>query len=95
MIGLLSIPAAIATGYFTWWINYDATDSPILHKKRPLAWTALGLAIAAFAVRTFLVSDPLSPSAPWMIVYLAVMVLLTGVVSAVGFLGGRLTFPYE
>jgi predicted heme/steroid binding protein/uncharacterized membrane protein len=95
IVGLLSIPAAIVTGYFTWWINYDATDSPTLNKKRKLAWTALCLVLAAFLVRTFAVVDPLNVAEIWTVVYILLMVLLTAAVSAVGFLGGKLTFPYE
>jgi len=95
IVGLLSIPAAMATGYFTWWMNYDAMGSPIIRKKRCLAWTALLVVLVAFLVRTFLVVDPLNLSDVRVVIYILTMLLLTAVVSAVGFLGGKLTFPYE
>lgn len=95
IVGLLSIPAAMATGYFTWWMNYDATDSRTIHAKRCLAWTALCVVLVAFLIRTFLIVDPLNLHDVRVLAYILAMVILTAVVSAVGFLGGKLTFPYE
>jgi predicted heme/steroid binding protein/uncharacterized membrane protein len=94
IVGLLSVPAAMMTGYFTWWINYDATDSPIIHMKRRLAWVVLFVAVFAFAVRTFLVADPLRISDILVMAYVAVLFILAALASYVGFLGGKLTFPY-
>lgn len=95
LIGLAAIPAAIASGYFTWWVNYEMVDSPILHNKRSLAWVALAVAIAAVALRLWVVSDATRMGDPWAVLNLILLVALGIVFVAVGNLGGKLTFPYE
>jgi predicted heme/steroid binding protein/uncharacterized membrane protein len=94
IVGLLTIPAAMITGYFTWWINYDMTDFPIIRMKRQLAWIALFIVVFSFCIRTFLINDPLRISDVCVMVYAAGLVALAALASYVGFLGGRLTFPY-
>jgi predicted heme/steroid binding protein/uncharacterized membrane protein len=91
----LSIPAAMMTGYFTWWINYDASDSSIILRKRRLAWVAVALGALAIALRLLVLVDPLETRNIYVIVYVLSLVTLTVIVSCIGFLGGKLTFPYE
>ncbi|MBI4965704.1 MAG: cytochrome b5 [Desulfomonile tiedjei] len=95
LVGLLTIPAAMVTGYFTWWINYDLVDSPIILMKRRLAWIALFVAPISFCVRTFLVVDPLRIGDSFVMFYLAATFILAGLATYIGFLGGKLTFPYS
>jgi predicted heme/steroid binding protein/uncharacterized membrane protein len=94
MVSVLSIPAAMITGYFTWWINYDWTDSPIIHMKRRLAWVILLVVVFSFVTRTFLVVDALRISDIPVMAYLASLFILAALALCVGFLGGKLTFPY-
>lgn len=94
IIGLLSIPAAMTTGYFTWWMNYDTSDSPIIRMKRRLAWIALFVGIFSCSVRTILVVDPLRITDIFVMIYLSTLLILAVLASYVGFLGGKLTFPY-
>jgi predicted heme/steroid binding protein/uncharacterized membrane protein len=94
IVGLFTIPAAMITGYFTWWINYDMTDFPIIRMKRRLAWIALFVVVFCFCIRTLLINDPLRISDVFVMVYAASLVTLAVLASYVGFLGGRLTFPY-
>ena len=95
ILGLVSLPAAMATGYFTWWINYDWKDSPTIRWKRRLAWTALPVALFAAIWRTLLISDPIMWSDPRVMIYCAITLALGCIVPLIGFLGGTLTFPYE
>jgi predicted heme/steroid binding protein/uncharacterized membrane protein len=95
ILGWLAIPAAMMTGYFTWWINYDASDSGIILMKRRLAWVAVALGALAIALRLFVLVDPLETRDIYVIVYVVSLIALTVVVSSIGFLGGKLTFPYE
>ncbi|HMK36545.1 MAG TPA: cytochrome b5 domain-containing protein [Desulfomonilaceae bacterium] len=95
LAGTLSMPAAIATGYFTWWINYALSDTVIIARKRRLAWTSLVLAVGACMFRWYAVTDPVSLGSLSAIVYSVVILLLSGMVGYIGFLGGKLTFPYE
>ncbi len=94
VVVLASVPVAIATGYFTWWVNYECASSPIVSWKQRLAWVALLLAIVAVALRLNIV-HPLRLEDPLVLGYLVNVVVLTGILSYVGFLGGKLTFPYE
>lgn len=94
-MGFISIPPAMATGYFTWWMNYDAVDSPIVKAKRRLAWTALVIGTVGMAVRILAVTDPLRLDQPGTIVYVIALLVTSGLACCVGFLGGKLTFPFE
>jgi len=95
ILGLVSLPAAMVTGYFTWWINYDWKDSPTIRWKRRLAWVALLVALFGAIWRTLLISDPIMWSDPRVIIYCAITLALGFIVPLIGFLGGTLTFPYE
>jgi predicted heme/steroid binding protein/uncharacterized membrane protein len=95
LIAAMSIPAAIVTGYFTWWVNYELHDSPIIARKRQLAWVALAIAGLAVVVRSFLLANPLDVRAGSVLIYAVVLWGLAAVVGYIGFLGGKLVFPYD
>ncbi len=95
VIGALGLAPAIATGYFTWWINYEARDSQIIVTKRKLAWLALVVSLVAIYLRIFLVSNPVSIFNGATFVYTTILIILAVAVSTIGFLGGKLTFPYD
>jgi len=94
-IGLAALPAAITTGYLTWWINYEFADSPLIRMKRRLAWLCLIMAATALLVRVLMVKEPLSIGDPFTVIYGVNVAALAALAGYVGFLGGRLTFPYE
>lgn len=94
-IGTISILAAIVTGYLTWWLNYEATDAGIIRIKRRLACIAFAFALSASLTRTFLVTDPLQITDWLVIAYVLNIFVVAGLVGYTGFLGGKLTFPYE
>lgn len=95
LIGAVSILGAIVTGYLTWWLNYDAADSAIIKSKRHCAWMALLLSVPACCLRYFLIPDPLNNSDPMVIVYVINVLAVAATVGITGYLGGKLTFPYE
>jgi predicted heme/steroid binding protein/uncharacterized membrane protein len=95
ILGLVSLPAAMATGYLTWWINYDWKDASTIRWKRRLAWTALPVALIAVIWRALLISDPIVWSDTRVMIYCAITLALGCLVPLIGFLGGTLTFPYE
>ncbi len=94
LAALVSMPGAMVTGYFAWWVNYECAESRIISAKRRLAWISLVVAAAAVAVRASL-ADPLMLSDFRVIVYVAAVICLSVLVGLLGFLGGKLTFPYE
>lgn len=92
--GLLFTPAAMTTGYITWWLNYAAKPSrPVLIKQR-LSWLLLTVAAAAFVWR-MAVPDILVPFGWAGAVYLLLLLSFIPLVSTIGWFGGRLTFPVE
>lgn len=95
LIGSVSIVGSIATGYMTWVVNYEASDSKIIKSKRRMAWLALALAVVAFYTRTFVVNDPLQFNDTFVLLYTLNVIGLSAAVGYTGFLGGKLTFPYE
>ncbi len=95
VVVLLSIPAAMASGYFTWWINYQTADSPTIRWKRRLAWIGLSLALLAVLWRGLLLEDPLRLPDVQVIIYAVGLLALAVVMVVIGYLGGTLTFPYE
>jgi len=95
IIGVVSLPAAIATGYFTWWINYEAVEGPIIRQKKRLAWLAFTWGVLAVVTRTFVLINPMDFTEPMLLGYLSLVVSMSALVATIGFLGGKLTFPYE
>ncbi len=91
---LVSMPAAMVSGYFTWWINYDCAAGSIVKWKIGLAFTALGCAGLSVLAR-MLVSDPLNVGDPLVLILVACLAATAAMICAIGFLGGKLTFPYE
>jgi len=94
LLGMLSIPVAMMTGYFTWWINYAALEFPTIFLKRFLAWVALVLAIFAVLLRSFVIQEPLQRRNVYVVIYFITLLILAGVISGVGYLGGSIAFPY-
>ncbi len=89
----VSMPPVIVTGYFAWWINYDCGKSKIIFYKRILGWLTLIVAIIAMVIR-YGVQDPLNLNEPFVLLYMGCLIALAVLASIVGFLGGKLSFPY-
>ncbi|MDQ7781354.1 MAG: hypothetical protein RDU20_00650, partial [Desulfomonilaceae bacterium] len=70
-------------------------DFPTVRRKRRLAWVSLVLGIGVVLVRWFAIVDPLNMADPYVTAYLVGIFALAALVGYVGFLGGKLTFPYE
>ena len=92
--GLLFCVPAILTGFFTWWLNYQAKPlRPVLIKIR-FSGLLMGVYLAAFLCRLLFPAEVLS-LAGWGIVYLALLAALIPVVTVIGWNGAKLTFPVE
>jgi predicted heme/steroid binding protein/uncharacterized membrane protein len=92
--GILFVPIAMATGYFTWWLNYMAKPmGPVTIKKR-LSITLLAIDIILFVWR---ITTPAILSSPgWArLIYVALAILLLPMVTVIGWFGASLTFPME
>jgi predicted heme/steroid binding protein/uncharacterized membrane protein len=92
--GLLFTPPAIATGYYTWWLNYAARPLRPVRIKQVLSFILLGIEIIAFVWR-LAVPDILSPVKLAGAIYLILLLFLFALVTALGWYGASLTFPIE
>ena len=91
---LLFTPLAIATGLFTWWLNYHAKPMrPVLIK----IWCSSILLVAAAAAFTWwmMVPDILSRPGPSRLGFLLLVCSLLPLVGVIGWFGATLTFPLE
>ncbi|MGB9616494.1 MAG: DUF2231 domain-containing protein [Desulfomonilaceae bacterium] len=95
VLGVAAIPMAIATGYATWWLNYEFAASALIFRKRSLAWFALFLGAALIFIRASLMWDPFSHTFGQRLGYFLGLALLSVITAYIGYLGGKLTFPYE
>jgi len=88
ILGAIASPFAMATGLLTWWINYRLKLTLFVKRKIQFSITLLIFEIVLISWRSFQsqISDP---------IYFIMMVLLTPIVSILGYYGGQMTFPTE
>ncbi len=91
--GVLSTPAAIATGIFTQRLNYPQPDSTLTLEKR-LSYLLWAVVSGAFAWR-LLDPEVLRNLHGLNFCYLLLVLALTPLVTVISFFGGMLTFPLE
>jgi predicted heme/steroid binding protein/uncharacterized membrane protein len=87
-------PVAIATGFYTWWLNYHAKRlRPVMIKQR-LSFLLLFFEIIAFVWR---LKDPaILDSLGWRsIIYSVLILFMFIIVFVIGWFGANLTFPIE
>jgi predicted heme/steroid binding protein/uncharacterized membrane protein len=88
ILGAISSPFAMATGLFTWWINYRLKLTHFVKRKIQLSILLLIFETILIFWRSSnpIISNPL---------YLIMMLLLTPIVGLLGYYGGQMTFPPE
>lgn len=91
--GVLTIPAAMATGVFTQRLNYPQPDPTLILEKR-LSFLLWIMASGAFLWRLF---DPevLRDLQGVNLIYLLLVLAVAPLVTVIGYFGGLLTFPLE
>jgi predicted heme/steroid binding protein/uncharacterized membrane protein len=92
--GIIFIPAAMATGYITWWLNYAARPMRPVSIKKWLSAILLGVDVAAFIWRA-VVPGILHPFSWASGVYLILVLCLLPLVVIIGWFGATLTFPLK
>jgi len=88
ILGAIASPFAMATGLFTWWINYRLKLTLFVKRK-------IQLSILLFILEIFLVLWRVSDPATISPLYFILIILLTPVVGLLGYYGGQMTFPAE
>ena len=88
ILGAIASPFAMGTGLLTWWINYRLKLT--LFVKRKIQFSILLLIFEIFLI-LWRSSNP-EISNP---IYFIMVILLTPIVSILGYYGGQMTFPAE
>jgi predicted heme/steroid binding protein/uncharacterized membrane protein len=92
--GLLFIPVAIGTGYYTWWLNYRSRPIRPVRIKQRVSLVLFGTTLLAMIWRT-VNPDLLQTPGITRIIYLIFLFSLLPQVSVMGWFGAQLTFPLE
>ena len=88
ILGAVSSPFAMASGLLTWWINYRLKLNFFVKRK-------IQLSILLLIFEVILILWRISRPEPSHVLYVVMMILLTPIVSLLGYYGGQLTFPTE
>ena len=88
ILGAISSPFAMATGLFTWWVNYRLKLTPFVRRK-------IQLSILLIIFEMILIIWRSSNQEISNLIYFIVMLLLAPVVTLLGYYGGQMTFPTE
>ena len=92
--GILFTVVAIATGLYTWWLNYMAKPMTAAKVKIPLSLMLLVVQIIAFIWRMN-VPQIMDSIRGVNVIYLVLVVSLFPIVVVIGWFGAHLTFPVE
>jgi predicted heme/steroid binding protein/uncharacterized membrane protein len=92
--GLFFTPIAIGTGYYTWWLNYEARPLRPVKIKKKVVLLLLATASIVMAWRT-LDSSLMQDSGMARGLYLILLFSLIPLVSIIGWFGAQMTFPVE
>jgi predicted heme/steroid binding protein/uncharacterized membrane protein len=88
ILGAIASPFAMVTGLLTWWINYRLKLTLFVKRKIQFSILLLILEIVLIFWRR-------SPSQVFNPIYFILVILLTPIVSLLGYYGGQMTFPTE
>ncbi len=87
-LGFLFLPFAVGTGYLTWIINYMGRPVRQVNIKIRLSWPLfiLSMIVLVWQINAGPAAGPL---------YLPALLVLSALVSIIGYYGGQLTIPLE
>jgi predicted heme/steroid binding protein/uncharacterized membrane protein len=91
---VLFTPVGMATGWFTWWLNYFSKKSRPVTIKIRCSLLLMGIVTGAFLWRCT-VPDILTSFSRMSILYLLLILLLIPIITVIGWFGASLTFPTE
>jgi uncharacterized membrane protein len=88
ILGAVASPFAMATGVLTWWINYRLKLTLFVKRKIQFSFLLLVIEVVLISWRS-------SQSQIFNPLYFVLVILLTPIVSLLGYYGGQMTFPTE
>lgn len=91
---ILFIVPSIATGFLTWWVNYQAKPMKPVRIKIYASFILLAVATTAFLWRV-LCPEAFTSFGTEAIIYFVLLLSMAVLVSIIGYFGGSLTFPAE
>ena len=92
--GVLFTPLVMATGLYTWWLNYMARPTPPVTIKMVVSIVLLITSVIAFTWRVA-VPDILHSFTALSAIYVLLILALAPLVIVIGWYGAHLTFPVE
>lgn len=92
--GVMFTMIGIATGFYTWWLNYLAKPMRVLKIKIPLTLAMLITEITLFIWR-IRVPQVLDPVSGFGFIYLLLAFSLLPMITLIGWFGASITFPAE
>lgn len=91
--GLISLPPAMTTGFFTWWLNYQAKPMRVVRMK--IALSLLLFTVAAGVLCWEMQTRPVPDGTVFGIIRAILVLSMVPLVSLIGWLGATLTFPVK
>ncbi len=88
------IPVGMLSGFFTWWLNYQAKPMKPVRIKIIFSILLLALVLIAFIWRLFF-PDILLSFKGFGFIYFLLILSFIPVVTVIGWCGAKLTFPFE
>jgi len=92
--GILFTAVGIATGFYTWWMNYMAKPLKAVKIKIPLTLAMFITEIVIFIWR-IMQPDILNSIHPGSIIYFLLVLALLPMITVIGWYGASMTFPVE
>ena len=92
--GVFFNAVAVATGFYTWWLNYLAKPLRPVKIKIPLALLMLVISAVLFVWRMN-VPDILDALSGAGLLYILLVLALSALVTIIGWFGASMTFPVE
>lgn len=88
----LAAPVAMATGFLSWWLNYNATLTSIFTKK---IFGSLVLLLVAMICLGLRLMDPgiIHGTGAASLIYHALVISVWPIVAFIGYQGGKISFP--
>ena len=92
--GIIFTMVGIATGVYTWWLNYMAKPLRPVNIKMPLTLVMLVTEVVIFIWRV-MVPDILDSFSVVSVIYTLLVLALVPMITAIGWFGASMTFPVE
>ncbi len=88
----LATPAAVASGFLSWWLNYDLSLTSVFGMKIAGSMLLLGISAIVLAMR-LIAPEIATQGGPLSLLYGGLVVFTWPLVAFIGYQGGKIIFP--